>query len=239
MSYYIQLRFHAQLEQAKMHLFIAKHSQKGKREIYLEYAEEVLKCLIQNFENPPTKWLNDLSPHEKLSSVWAEAEFRLAQVLEEKENPHEASKVLDILIARYHRLFLPQDYWFIKSWIKKGQLAQNIRNYQDALKNYFQAEHFSQFNQLLSPDERLDLFIQQSLCHQELHDYEEAMRLLSAAINMDLLSPLRIKAMFLRAEIYEHQGRPELALKQLEATARKGGEWGRQAQIKLEKIYGY
>ena len=55
----------------------------------------------------------------------------------------------------------------------------------------------------------------------------------------DVISPLRIKAMFLRAEIYELQGRPELAIKQLEAAARKGGEWAQKAQEKLEQVYGY
>ena len=65
------------------------------------------------------------------------------------------------------------------------------------------------------------------------------MLLLSRVINDDVISPLRIKAMFLRAEIYEMQGRPELAIKQLEAAARKGGEWAQKAQEKLEKTYGY
>ena len=41
--------------------------------------------------------------------------------------------------------------------------------------------------------------------------------------------------MYLRAEIYELQNRPELALKQLEATASKGGEWSQKAKEKLEK----
>ena len=45
--------------------------------------------------------------------------------------------------------------------------------------------------------------------------------------------------MFLRAEIYELQGRHELSLKQLETTARKGGEWAQKAQQKLEQVYGY
>ena len=49
----------------------------------------------------------------------------------------------------------------------------------------------------------------------------------------------RIKAMYLRAETYELQNRPELALKQLESTARKGGEWAQKAQKKLEENYGY
>ena len=65
------------------------------------------------------------------------------------------------------------------------------------------------------------------------------MRLLSRVINDDVISPLRIKAMFLRADVYELQGRPELAIKQLEATSLKGGEWAQKAKEKLEQVYGY
>jgi hypothetical protein len=45
--------------------------------------------------------------------------------------------------------------------------------------------------------------------------------------------------MYLRSEVYELQGRHELAVKQLEATARKGGAWAQKAQEKLEKDYGF
>jgi len=45
------------------------------------------------------------------------------------------------------------------------------------------------------------------------------MLLLSQVVNDEVISPLRIQAMFLRAEIYEIQGRPELAAKQWEAAA--------------------
>jgi hypothetical protein len=65
------------------------------------------------------------------------------------------------------------------------------------------------------------------------------MCILSKVINDETISGLRLKAMFLRAELYELQKRPELALKQLEATSKKGGEWGKKAKEKLEKEYGY
>ena len=45
--------------------------------------------------------------------------------------------------------------------------------------------------------------------------------------------------MFLRAEMYEAQGRRELGRKQLEATSKKGGEWALKAKAKLESDYGY
>ena len=61
------------------------------------------------------------------------------------------------------------------------------------------------------------------------------MLILSKAINEDAVSGLRVKAMLLRAEIYQLQGRHELAQNQLEATAKKGGKWGFKAKEKLEQ----
>ena len=68
---------------------------------------------------------------------------------------------------------------------------------------------------------------------------DKAILLLSKVVNDDTVSNLRIKAMYLRAEIYELQERFELARKQLEATSKKGGEWALKAKVKLEKEYGY
>ena len=65
------------------------------------------------------------------------------------------------------------------------------------------------------------------------------MWLLSQVINENAISGQRLKAMFLRAEVYELQGRKELAKKQLVALSLKGGEWGLQAKEKLDKDYGY
>lgn len=124
-------------------------------------------------------------------------------------------------------------------WYEKGKLAQMEKEHEEALQSFINAEKATHEHAELSPSEKLDLWIQQSICHQELNQLDNAMLLLSKVINDDVISPLRIKAMFLRAEIYELQGRPELAVKQLEAAARKGGEWAQKSQEKLEKVYGY
>ena len=65
------------------------------------------------------------------------------------------------------------------------------------------------------------------------------MLLLSQIINEDAASNLRIKAMYLRAEIYELEERHDLAIKQLEATSIKGGDWALKAKTKLEETYGF
>ena len=60
-------------------------------------------------------------------------------------------------------------------------------------------------------------------------------KFLSDAVNDEAISGLRLKAMYLRAEVYALQGRTELAHKQLEAVSKKGGDWGKLAAEKLAK----
>lgn len=111
------------------------------------------------------------------------------------------------------------------------------KNYREALDDFGMAEESSK-GRVLSTDQKIDLWIQQSLCYKELGDNEKAMLTLSKAINDDAISALRVKAMYLRAEVYEAQGRHELARKQLEATSKKGGEWALKARQKMEEDHG-
>lgn len=238
LPYFISIRYQAQLERARANLEIARQSNGGKRQIYLEYAEEVFKQLIQEFTTPHSLAMQELKKNTSYPKIWAEAELRLAQTYEEREKWQEAQRCLDESLIHYQQAGIAHGYGLMRVWYKKGQLAQKQQNDLAALHDYLKAEEASQYKTVLSPDEKLELWIQQSMCYKSLHQLDEAMRLLSKVINDDVISALRIKAMFLRAEIYELQGRPELAHKQLEATARKGGEWAQQAQAKLEQFYG-
>jgi tetratricopeptide (TPR) repeat protein len=240
LSYFAKVRYHAQLERAQANLAIAQSSIGGKRQIYLEYAEGVFKQLIRDFITPGSLAMEKLvQPPSSYPKVWAEAEFKLAQTYQEKKCPKEAEMVLEDSLRHYQQAGVNYGYGLMQVWHEKGKLAQERGDHRVALQCFIEAEKAAHEQTGLSPQEKLDLWIQQSLCYKALNQLDNAMRLLSRVINADVISPLRIKAMFLRAEIYELQGRPELALKQLEATARKGGEWAQKAQEKLEKIYGY
>lgn len=220
LAYYLQVRCLSQLERGKANFAIAQASLEGKKQIYLEYAETIFKDLIRQ------------SPLS--SKVQAEAELKLAQLLIEKESLDPANKILDEAIHHYPQ----KSYGMMAVWREKGKIAVLQNKFAIALQSFIKAEAASEEG-LLSPDEKLDLWIQQSLCHQKLGQLDQAMLLLSRVINDDVISSLRIKAMFLRAGIYEQQGRPELALKQLESVSLKGGEWAKKAKEKLEKHYGY
>ena len=237
--YYILIRYQAQLERALGNLAIALQSSAGKRQIYLEYAEQTFKQLIGDFGKTDSlamqTLINDSSPYPK---VLAEAELHLAKTLDEKQSWKESEEVLDRSLERYRQTKIEQGVGLMRVWHAKGSLSQKQAKQEFALQCFLEAEKAAR-EASISPNEKLDLWIQQSSCYQSLGQLDQAMRLLSRVINEDAISPLRIKAMLLRSEIYEMQGRPELAIKQLEAAARKGGEWSQKAKEKLEKVYGY
>lgn len=240
LSYFIQILTQAQLEKAQANLAIAQQSTAGKRQIYLKYAEEVFTRLIGDFTHPEAlpcqALIQTSSPYPK---IWAEAELQLAKVYEENKQWKEAEKILNASLEHYRQAQITQGCGLMHVWYAKGSLAQKNLQSELALECFLEAEKAVRDDKGLSPHEKLDLWIQQSLCYKSLNQPDQSMRLLSRVINEDAISPLRIKAMILRAEIYEFQGRPELAIKQLEAAARKGGEWSQQAKEKLEKVYGY
>ncbi|MCB1113756.1 MAG: hypothetical protein KDK62_03280 [Chlamydiia bacterium] len=83
----------------------------------------------------------------------------------------------------------------------------------------------------LEQDEFLEAKILKSLINKDLKDNDHAKLLLSEVINSDLASSVRIKAMVIRALIYDQEGQDKLARRQYESAFRKGGKW---AQEKLE-----
>lgn len=231
----IPIRYRAQLERALANLAIAEESQGTKREIYLEYAEEVFRQ-IQSYFHEGHLAARELLQLESYPKALEESEFWLSQVCIKRGKTEEAEQVLCHMLDHYQTAQQSQGYWQAKAWIERGHLAQMKQQHEKALEDFLQAEKCAQH---FSPDQQLDLWIQQSLCYKELHNLDEAMLLLSKVVNADVISSLRLKAMVLRADIYELQGRSELAFKQLVAASKQEGEWGKKAKDKLEKNYGY
>ncbi len=85
----------------------------------------------------------------------------------------------------------------------------------------------------------LEVMVAKSYCFYKMKKYDRAILLLSQVINEDCISSLRVRAMLYRAKVYEALHRPDLAIKQLQACARKGGDWAKIAKKRLEKSYGY
>jgi len=167
-----------------------------------------------------------------------ESAYWLAQTYLKALNDDKASKVLDEMLETYNKGKVARGYYLSRVYYEKGKIAIRRNDFERALHNFKRAEETAKGN-LLSTDQKLDLWIQQSAGYLGQGKFDEAILILSKVVNNDAISSLRLKAMYLRAETYELQGRPELARKQLESVSRKGGVWAQKAKEKLEKEYGY
>ena len=230
---YTLLRHHCTLERALANLAIAEESTEAKAVIYLDYAEDVFKQLVDDLDHSA-----QAAKNEHVWRLLEESSFWLGKTYIKLNEGVAAKEVFAKMLDSYRQAKITKGYFLSRVWYELGVLAIKAGNFQEALAALLQGEDSSS-GRILTADQKLDLWIQQSQCYRELNQMEHAMLTLSKAINSDEVSALRLKAMYLRAEIYEIQKRYELAKKQLEAAANKGGEWALKAKIKLEQDYGF
>lgn len=238
LEYFLTIRYRSTLERALANLAIAEESQGAKRQIYLEYAEEVFQKIYNDFENSENNLTKHLIGKDPISPLQEEAGYWLALTFIKSQKDDAAEKILSEMLEKYRSAKITRGYFLSQVWYEQGLIAVRRNEHAIALQCFLHAEDASK-GKVLNTDQKLDLWIQQSLCYRSLNQFDKAILILSKVINDDAISSLRIKAMLLRAETYELQGRPELARKQLEATSKKGGEWALKAKAKLEKEYGY
>lgn len=230
-SFYRKVKIRSTLERALANIAIADDSQGAKRQIFLEYAEEVFRE-IGDLLSSSHFVVQEGFPLLEESSYW------LSQTLLKQGQKKEAQEELEKMVQKYKELNITRGYFLSRVWYELGLLALEDQKPQLAL-DYFSFAEDAAKGKILSTDQKIDLLIQKSLSYLALNETDKAMLLLSQAINSDEISSLRIKAMYLRADIYKQQGRKELARKQLEATSQKGGEWALKAKQKLDEDYGY
>jgi tetratricopeptide (TPR) repeat protein len=212
--YYLHVKNLAALEKGRLCRDICQESAGPKKDIYRKYAIDALTPLVDE--------QRDVSSQAVLllTEIWMDqgdletAKSLISKELEKWEEKR-GSAVVALLTAR-------------------GKIYEQQADYETAWQNYAMAEE-SGTALCLGHDQELDLWIRQALCYQELGQYDQAMLLFSKAINKNVVSSQRLRAMYLRAEVYRRQGREELAKKQWEAVALKGGEWAQKAKKKLEE----
>lgn len=237
-DYFTALRFRAGIERAQANLAIAVTSSSAKRQICLEYTIASYRELLQLLREGTTPHLIKFARGEIYQPLLEECHFGLAQAYLKSHNDALAESILRELLQFFNVNATSRGYYLAKTHMELATIAMRRGDYTAAFKGLVEAEEAAK-GRVLSTDERLELWILQSLCQRELGNSEAAMLLLSKVINDDSISGLRLKAMLLRADMYQQQGRPELAQKQLIALTRKGGDWARQAKVKLEKDYGH
>ncbi len=213
-DYYRQVRNLAALERGKLYILVSQDSNGPKKDIHLHYAVDVLKPLINEDKEISTQAVLLLAGIYKSLGELEDAKMLVSRELEKLSGDSGA------FVASLNTI--------------QGEIYQQQQDYETAWHHFVKAEEAGE-GRFLSHDQELDLWIRQALCYQQMEQYDQAMLLFSKTINRNVVSSQRVRAMYLRAEVYRKQGREELAKKQWEAVALKGGEWGQLARKKLEQ----
>ena len=213
-AYYRQVKNQAALERGGLYVKVSEDSNGPKKDVYLRYAVDLLKPLLKEDRETSTLAALQLAAIFKVQGELEEAKLTVSKELKKWDGEAGA------LVASMHTI--------------QGEIFNEQRDFETAWHHYVKAEEAGQ-DKFLNHDQELDLWIRQALCYQEMEQYDQAMLLFSQAINRNVVSSQRVRAMYLRAEVYRKQGREELAKKQWEAVALKGGEWGQLARKKLEE----
>lgn len=202
----------------------------------LDMALHLLHSLVEDFSEDNHPLTSLLMQEQPYPSLFEEGEYLLVQAYLKKGKPMRAQEYLAKMLKHYEEAGINKGYILSLVWKEQGKLAHECNDYQTALHCFEIAHELGEG--YLNDEEKLVLFLHESYAYRGRREYDCAMRLLSKIINADVASPLRLKAMFHRAELYELQGRPELAIRQLEAMTKKGGDWAYLAQEKLREEYG-
>jgi tetratricopeptide (TPR) repeat protein len=233
-EYFTLVRYRSLLEQALTLLQLAEFS---RADLEFQKAEQILSGIYQEFEIPGHPISSSIKNSALNENIAEESAYHLVRCYLDQNKIEQAAQVLSHILDQYHQEKITRGYYLSRAWYQRGILAMNQKDPQFAVQCFQYAEDAAK-GKVLSTDELLDLWIQKSLSFQQQEMPDEAMLILSKVINYDAISSERLKAMYLRAEIYEAQGRRELARRQLQATANKGGPWAIKAKEKLDKDYG-
>lgn len=198
----------------------------------MNYALKMLLNLVSELRDMPSY----LKEKTSYPSIYEESEFALFQIYCGLKKETLAYEVLLSMLKHYSEAGINEGYYLSQVWKEHGLLTLNAKDFSTALSCFQIACESGE--KYLNAEEKFFLFISQSECYRALNQYDEAMKALSQVINNDIDSHLRLKAMFLRSEIYELQGRHELSYRQLLSLAKLEGKWALEAKEKLKRLYG-
>ncbi len=202
------------------------HLNKAKTEITLVACSSSTIFLLESAEGSLKALLN--------TELHIQASYYLAVVYDLQEKAHLSRKQLENIVECQVKTNAVGAF-FAKAYLMLGAYECAREHFTEALLLLAKAEAVRGSDQELL----LQIWIATASCYKKMGQLDKAMTMLSRVINENIASSLRIQAMLHRAEIYELHGRRDLAIKQLEAAARKGGEWSVEAQKKLAQNYGY
>jgi len=194
----------------------------------------LLHRILDDFAEPMHPLTTALKQQTPVPEEYAQCAYSLAKAYLDLRQRIKAEQQFFGLLTCYRQAGIHEGFYLALSWREQAILAMQDHDYEIAFNCLDIAEEAGRLS--FTDEQKLKIWLLKSDCSRNQGDYEKAMRYLSKVINTDVASPLRLQAMLLRAEIYELQERPELAVRQLEALAKKGGEWAQQAHLHLHRL---
>lgn len=236
-AYFADIYFKSFAELPSIRNIQAFHALGTQKRVFLEQASTLYQDFIQELENPEGLYSKHISS-DSLSPTLEESLYELAKLYLESKQDELAESQFVKLQRQQQASGKTHSYFGSRVWYHLGEIKKNRREYKEALNCFLKSESTATHN-TISTEKKLKLWLEIARCHQQLDQLDEAMLALSKVINEFVSSELRVEAMFLRALIYEQQGKRDFAIKQLESTSKKTGEWAAKAQDKLRQDYGF
>ncbi len=166
---------------------IADESEGAKRQIYLEYAEEIFRKINSDFKNPDHPLYLHLTYSDSCALIEEENTYWLAQTCLKANKDAAAEEVLTEMLEKYRSAKITRGYFLSRAWYDLGLIASCRQDHKSALHCYMQAEDAAK-GKVLNTDQKLDLWIQQSLCYKALQEMDNSILLLSKVVNDDAIS---------------------------------------------------
>lgn len=237
MDYFATVRYRAYLELVLTELALSDQIEGTAKIDFQDKAISTLLIVLSEFENASHPIASLVLKKNGTAKIFDEVEFTLVQAYLKQRNELRAETHLKNIMDRFSQAHISQGYYLSRAHYELACLLMKKGEYQNALQELVLSENSAK-EKFLTTDQRAEIWIKQSLCYRSLNQLNEAMLTLAKAASEEHPSALCCEAMFLRAEIYELQGRPHLAMKQLESLRSKGGHWGLKASEKLIREYG-
>jgi tetratricopeptide (TPR) repeat protein len=237
LAYFTDIYFKSLSELPSIRFIQAFHASGTQKRVLLEQATNLYQELIQELEDPNGLYYQFLS-QTNYPPLLEQSHYELAKLHLQSKQEDQAELIFNKMQSKQRKLQQKHGYYLSRVWYHLGEIKTSKLEHQEALNNFLESEKAAK-GKVLSTDKKLDLWLKIARSHQNLNQLDEAMLMLSKVINEFVSSDLRIEAMYLRALIYEQQGKKEFAIKQLESTSKKTGEWAAKAQDKLRQDYGF
>jgi len=230
LDYYQTLALNALMQKGICQKQIGEFSEGMKQTLYYQYANDSFKQLAKELASQPIKQNGPTEP--PISELLLEGNYRLAETYRILGDHDQSETLLHDMISLLTTRGITKGYYLSRVYYDLAMLAKLKGKGKEPLELLKKAEEAAAGN-ILTGDQQLNLKIEQSECYLHLGEDETAMKILSEVINENLASQERLKAMFLRSEIYALQGREELAKKQLKSLSALQGMWAEKAKERL------